>query len=148
MNTLFQILFVPIFLLVFYVGGLFVLGTDKLRVDHDCEVQDFFGGIEEFVLGDRFWRAQIEQIDKRTIKLEEEYVKWEKANQFKIIAKASIMPPGYKTPAEEEAFALRVEADRIEREEKRRKDESAQLTAIQLLKSCRIKIEKLLQHQQ
>ncbi|CAB1368199.1 hypothetical protein [Denitratisoma oestradiolicum] len=145
MNTLFRILFIPALLLLYYVAFVIVFGTDKLRVDRNCEVHGFFGNIEEVILGDRFWQTQIEQIDRTTARREEEYVAWRKANEKPIRARTSIIPPGYKTPAEEDVFALRAEADRIEREEDRLKTDSAQVEAIQLLKNCRSKIVETVQ---
>jgi hypothetical protein len=51
--------------------GTIIFGTDALRLNYRCETIGFWGTLEEAVLGNRFWRAQIGFLDKEIASLEE-----------------------------------------------------------------------------
>jgi hypothetical protein len=143
--------------IAYYALGALIFGTDKLRLNDECEVAGVLGRFEEALLGRRFWKYQVEALQdeyKKAVSLSIERTRAEqqaiKGKQLVATLAESLYaerPELRPTPSQRYADHLREQADEIEESEQKRQFEFLLQHRLAVLTTC-LHVATINAHQQ
>lgn len=135
-------------LLAYLLIGTLVFGTDKLRLDSQCENTGMFGTFEEALLGRRFWRIQRDLLNQQIAYWESipnQQARLQEVERQATEQTDKTLNELYRTnpklrpnlsEKQKETQALREKADSIEHEEFRAMTERTRLKTLRELRNC------------